>query len=46
MNYFNLKGLNLRLSIVDFKVNTNNQIDMNSIVNGLNALINFLNKLK
>ena len=43
---FNINGLNLRLSIVDFKVNENNQIDMKNIVNGLNELINFLNKLK
>ena len=44
---FNIKGLNLRLSFVDFEytLNQKEELDISNMINGIKVLIKFLNKI-
>ena len=42
---FNIQGLNLRLSLVHFKIIEGLNININNMVNGIKELINLLKKL-
>ena len=44
---FNIKGLNLRLSFIDFKytLNQSKELDISNMIEGIKVLSNFLNKI-
>ena len=45
---FNINGLNLRFSFIDFKYNIDqtDDIDISNMLEGMNKLVNYLNLIK